>query len=42
MQALGERVDEVVHEEVLLLKADVEGLEPAVLKSASGLLDRHK
>lgn len=42
VQAVGERVDEVVHEDVLLLKVDVEGLEPAVMKSCSGLLDKHK
>ena len=42
VQAMGERVDEVVHEDVLLLKVDVEGLEPAVMKSCSGLLDKHK
>jgi Methyltransferase FkbM domain len=36
----GERVDAVVNEDVLLLKMDVEGFEPAVLKSSKGLFDR--
>ncbi|KAL3144968.1 hypothetical protein ABBQ32_003472 [Trebouxia sp. C0010 RCD-2024] len=40
--ALGERVDMVVEEEVLLLKVDVEGLEPAVMHSSTRLLDKHK
>ena len=42
VQALGERVDTVVEEDVLLLKVDVEGLEPAVLHSSTRLLDKHK
>ena len=41
VQALGERVDTVVKEDVLLLKVDVEGLEPAVMHSATRLLDRY-
>ena len=41
VQALGERVDTVVKEDVLLLKADVEGLEPAVMHSATRLLDKY-
>lgn len=42
VHALGERVDMVVQEEVLLLKVDVEGLEPAVMHSSTRLLDKHK
>ncbi|KAA6428036.1 MAG: hypothetical protein FRX49_02697 [Trebouxia sp. A1-2] len=40
--AMGERVDEVVAENVVLLKADVEGLEPGVIQSAKGLLESYK
>ncbi len=39
---MGERVDEVVGEDVVLLKADVEGLEPGVIESAKGLLESYK
>ncbi len=42
IKALGERVDEVVQEDVMLLKADVEGFEPGVIESAKGLLDSHE
>jgi hypothetical protein len=42
VKAMGERVDEVVGEDVLLLKADVEGLEPGVIQSAKGLLESYK
>ena len=42
VQAMGERVDEVVGEDVVLLKADVEGLEPGVIESAKGLLESYK
>lgn len=41
VQALGERVDTLVKEDVLLLKVDVEGLEPAVLHSATRLFDKY-
>lgn len=41
VQALGERVDNLVKEDVLLLKVDVEGLEPAVLHSATRLFDKY-
>lgn len=41
VKAMGERVDEVVGEDVLLLKVDVEGLEPGVIKSANGLLESY-
>ena len=34
VHAMGERIDEVVHEDVLLLKVDVEGFEPGVIDSA--------
>lgn len=40
--AVGARVDDVVQEDVLLLKVDVEGFEPAVIASAEGLLQNHK
>jgi hypothetical protein len=42
VKAMGERVDEVVGEDVVLLKADVEGLEPGVIQSAKGLLESYK
>ena len=42
VKAMGERVDEVVDEDVVLLKADVEGLEPGVIESAKGLLQSYK
>ncbi len=42
VKAMGERVDEVVGEDVVLLKADVEGLEPGVIESAKGLLESYK
>lgn len=42
VKAVGERIDEVVHEDVVLLKLDVEGHEPGVIKSAKGLLANHK
>ena len=42
VKAMGERVDEVVGEYVVLLKADVEGLEPGVIESAKGLLQSYK
>ena len=42
VKALGERVDEVVHEDVVLMKVDVEGLEPAVMQSSTALLQNHK
>ena len=38
IHAVGERLDEVVHEDVLLLKVDVEGYEPGVIDSAEDLL----
>lgn len=41
MMLPGERVDAVVHEDVALLKMDVEGFEPAVLRSAAHLFERH-
>ena len=34
MHAMGERIDEVLYEDVLLLKVDVEGFEPGVIDSA--------
>ena len=37
LKVAGERVDSVVHENVALLKMDVEGFEPHVLESARGL-----
>lgn len=40
LKVAGERVDSVVHENVALLKMDVEGFEPHVLESARGLFDR--
>ncbi|DBA86663.1 TPA: hypothetical protein ACH3X1_005126 [Trebouxia sp. C0004] len=42
VKAMGERVDEVVGEDVLLLKADVEGHEPGVIQSAKDLLESYK
>ena len=39
---MGERVDEVVQEDVVLLKVDVEGHEPGVIQSATGLLDGYR
>ena len=35
----GERVDAVVHEDVALMKMDVEGFEPHVLEGAKGLFE---
>ena len=40
--ATGERVDDIVQEDVLLMKVDVEGLEPGVIASAAGLLQHYK
>lgn len=34
-------MDAVVHENVALLKIDMEGFEPHVLESARGIFDRH-
>ena len=42
VSAVGERIDGVVQEEALLMKVDVEGLEPAVMASAQGLLRTYK
>ena len=42
VKAMGERVDEVVQEDVVLLKVDVEGHEPGVIQSATGLLDGYR
>ena len=42
VSAVGERVDEVVQEDVLLMKVDVEGLEPGVMASAQGLLRNYR
>ena len=42
VKAMGERVDEVVREDVVLLKVDVEGHEPGVIQSATGLLDGYR
>lgn len=42
VKAVGERVDEVVQEDVLLMKVDVEGLEPAVIASSEDLLYNNK
>ena len=40
--AISERVDAVVHEDVLLIKLDVEGFEPSAFESMKGLFDGHK
>jgi hypothetical protein len=42
IQVIGERVDAVVKEDVVLIKMDVEGFEPTAFASASGLFDNHK
>ena len=42
VEAIGERVDDVVQEDVLLLKVDVEGHEPGVIKSAKSLIESYK
>lgn len=42
VETLSERVDELVHEDVLVLKLDVEGFEPSAFKSMAGLFDRHR
>lgn len=41
IKVAGERVDSVVHENVALLRIDMEGFEPHVLESARGIFDRH-
>lgn len=41
LRVRGERVDDVVHQDVVLMKMDVEGYEPHVLESAKGLFEHH-
>ena len=42
VMAVGERVDEVVQEDVILMKMDVEGFEPKALDSAKGIWDNYR
>ncbi|KAK9785855.1 hypothetical protein WJX73_004640 [Symbiochloris irregularis] len=42
LDIMGERVDSIVHEDVALMKLDVEGFEPVAMESAKGILDAHK
>ena len=42
MKAVGQRVDEVVQEDVVLMKVDVEGLETAVMASSQDLLHTYR
>ena len=39
VKAQSERVDTLVHEDVLVLKLDVEGFEPSAFQSMKGLFD---
>ena len=39
VKALSERVDTLIHEDVLVLKLDVEGFEPSAFQSMKGLFD---
>ena len=42
MKAVGQRVDEVVQEDVVLMKVDVEGLETAVMTSSQDLMHTYR
>ena len=41
LEVIGERVDALVPEDVVLMKLDVAGFEPLAFRSAQGIMDSH-